>query len=340
MIELLDCTLRDGGHTNNWDFSEAQIASVLNNLTNAGMDYIEVGYLTSILQDVQGSTFLNMKSASRFLPTDRKNCKYVLMSDVFQFDANSLSERDENTADGIRVVFYKRQIDQTLPFCEKVVQKGYDLLLQPMVTVDYSQQEFEALVEKFCGSLPTYAVSIVDSFGCMTTKELRSFVSILDENLDKNIKIGFHGHNNMLLAQVNASLFFEMQNDRDYIIDSSVNGMGRGAGNLQTELIAHYYNAQYGEKYDLDSIFRVISEVTEPEFEKNQWGYSPYYMITAMRCAHPNFASYLLAEHDVSVSDFAEYIKLIAPEMLSKCTRTYVDELYLQFTEMKAKRTQ
>jgi len=81
----------------------------------------------------------------------------------------------------------------------------------------------------------------------------------------------------------------------------------------------------------------VASEVTEPISREYKWGYSPYYMLTAMRRAHPNYVAYLLSSHDVTVSDFSGYIRFIPDEMLAKCTRPYVEEAYQKFCELKEK---
>lgn len=334
-ISLLDCTLRDGGYVNNWSFTAVQICSTVNHLTNAGIDYVEVGYLTSILGSVGGSQFLNVESASQYLPKERKDTNFVIMADVSQFDNETLCHRSPETVDGIRVVFYKRQIEQAFAFCDKIVEQGYELYLQPMVTMDYSLQEFSALVQRFSNKYKLHAISIVDSFGCMNLPDIHSYIKVLDNCVDKEIKIGFHGHDNMQLTQINANSLFEYPSDREFIVDSTVSGIGRGAGNLCTEIIANYYNSQYNGNYDLSEILTVASEVTEPISRHYQWGYSPYLMITAMHRAHPNFVTYLLKSHDVSVDDFSRYIRMVPDEMLTKCTRAYVEELYEDFLRQK-----
>jgi len=330
-IKLLDCTLRDGGYINNWNFTYEQIASTITNLTNAGIDYIEIGYLTSILTTVGGSQFQYVETASRSIPRDRKRSKYVIMADVGQFDADTLCRRDENTVDGIRIVFYKRQIEQVYSFCEKVCKQGYDLFLQPMVTIDYSPHEFAGLVKTFHDNFRLYSIAIVDSFGCMNTAELHAFVEQLENIIAEDVKIGFHGHDNMQLSQINAVSLFDYNNKREFVIDSSVSGIGRGAGNLPTELFANYINFEHHGNYDLNYILSVASDVTEPISRTTRWGYSPYFMLTALKRAHPNFAAYLLANHDVTVTDFKAFLSLIPDNMLTKCTRPYVEELYERF---------
>jgi len=334
-IKLLDCTLRDGGYTNNWDFSKEQISSTITNLTNAQIDYIEIGYLTSIYNKVGGTQFQLAETASKFIPENKQQSKYLIMADVTQFDIETLCHRSESRIDGIRAVFYKRQIEQAMSFCEKIIEKGYDLFIQPMVTIDYSIIEFETLIERFCDLYHPYALSIVDSFGCLQPNDVNEYFSALDSALDKKIKIGFHGHENMQLSQINVISLQQISKDREIMIDASVNGVGRGAGNLHTELIAQYLNNTCSCKYNVDYLISIMNDVTEPISKIEKWGYNPYFMLTAMRRAHPNFATYLLANYNIGVNDFKDYLELIPDNMLSNCTRTFVEELYEQFKNSK-----
>jgi len=334
-VKLLDCTLRDGGYVNNWDFSAQQIEFTVSNLICAGIDYIEIGYLTSITSDVNGTQFGDMESVSRFLPENKRRSKYVIMADVAQFDASALCRKSAQTADGVRIVFYKRQIEQAYAFCEKIVDMGYDLFLQPMVTIDYSPQEFAMLVSRFQRNYPLYSVSIVDSFGCMTKKDVYGFVKILDDCIPQDISVGFHSHNNMSLAMQNSISLFKYTSKRQFIIDASVGGIGRGAGNLPTELIVNYYNLEHNGNFNIEPILDVISSITEPISRTHKWGYSPYLMVTALLRAHPNFAKFLLDTHDVSVSDFLQYLRLVPDDMLTKCTRSYVEDIYMRFKKAK-----
>jgi 4-hydroxy 2-oxovalerate aldolase len=334
-IKLLDCTLRDGGYLNNWNFSFNDIKYSIERLTKSNIDYIELGYLNSAFDKINGSQFQTIEFASKFIPTNRSNSKYLIMADVAQYTAEDLCERNYNTLDGIRVVFYKRQIEQAYEFCKIAIQKGYDIFLQPMVTVDYSKQEFEQLIKRFDNDFKLSTIAIVDSFGCMKSREMFEFLKILENITKKDTKIGFHGHNNMMFALSNALELFKYETDREIIIDSSICGMGRGAGNLNTELIADFYNIYFSDKYDLSSILEVASRVVEPLSKKYKWGYSLYLYITAYNKCHPNFATYLLGNYDVTVNEFTEFIALIPEDMKTKCTRPYVEELYQKFINCK-----
>ncbi len=322
---LLDCTLRDGGYIPNWEFEDETIRDMVHSLVEANMDYIEVGYLNTI-KPYRGNTtqFDSITRINDFLPNDRKKSMLLAMADVQQFYIKDLEPYKQGKIDGIRVVFYKHQVEDALALAKEVKGAGYKLFMQPMVTIDYSIDEYSKLSLRIA-ELEPYAVSIVDSFGYMLKEDFRRYFKVLDNILDENAVIGFHSHNNMNLTFVTAQDILEYNTQRKIIIDSSLYGMGRGAGNLNTELIANYYNMILGEKYDIGIFLRLISRYIMPIYDKKQWGYSPYLFLTGLYHYHPNFACYLLEDYPkVTVEQFECFLKSIPPEFKTKCRKQYV----------------
>lgn len=329
-FSLLECTLRDGGYITGWKFDDNMIKNTISRLIDSDFDFVEVGYLNNSAQGNNTTQFSSIEKIIEYLPADRKNSVILAMADVQQFKPEDLTPYDGKSIDGIRVVFYKHQIKEALEMGKAVKENGYKLFMQPMVTIDYSVDEYLNL-SKSIGNLEPYAVSIVDSFGYMIKSDFRRYYQILDNVLPDDVMIGFHSHNNMNLAFINAQDVLEYQTARKLVIDSSLYGMGRGAGNLQTELIANYYNRTLGHKYDMDTILDLISEYILPISEKSSWGYSPYFLVTALYHCHPNYASYLLQEHEVSVTEFRHFLKTIPQDMYTKCRKPYVLEMYDKF---------
>lgn len=329
-IELLDCTLRDGGYITNWSFENNVIINVIDRLINCGLDLVEVGYLNENAPEDNSTQFYSINQIETYLPTDRKSCLLLAMADVQQVKEEMITPYTGRSIDGIRVVFYKHQIEQAIKLAKVVVKNGYKLFMQPMVTIDYSISEYATLVRRI-NELHPYAVSVVDSFGYMCCEEFRKYFKVLDNLLDKEIVVGFHSHNNMNYAFISAQDIFEYNTSRRLIIDSSLYGMGRGAGNLNTEIVTNYYNMLLGKKYDVEEILRLIGEYILPIYSQKRWGYSPYLFLTGIYQCHPNFACYLLEEYDVTVSDFIKYIKKIPAEMRTKCRKEYVLQLWDEF---------
>ena len=229
-------------------------------------------------------------------------------------------------------IVLKHQIEEAMVLAKAVKENGYKLFMQPMVTIDYSIDEYVHLTKRIANLKP-YAVSIVDSFGYMLKEDFRQYFKILDNILETDVVIGFHSHNNMNLAFITAQDILEYNTNRRLVIDASLYGMGRGAGNLNTELIANYYNMTLGQKYSMNHILDLISDYIMAIYEKRSWGYSPYLFITGLYHYHPNFACYLLEDYDVSVSEFEAFIHTIPEEMKTKCKKPYVIEMWKRFKE-------
>lgn len=330
MIRLLDCTLRDGGYITNWVFGKDNMSRIINDLTSANLDMVEIGYLNQNADGTDKSMFKTIEDASQSIPKNRGKTLYLAMVDVGRFLPENIVEHQDRYIDGIRVAFYKHQMVDAMTMCRAVVQAGYKLFIQPMVTADYSETEYKDMIAQILEFNP-YAVYIVDSFGYMTKEDVRRYWDILDAQLTSNTLIGFHAHNNMQVAFENAQSLFEYKTNRDIIIDSSLYGMGRAAGNLKTERIISYYNQLVENKYDMSSIMPLIEDIIYPIYKEQQWGYSQYYFLTAKYRCHPGYAIYLLGDQTVAIDEFEEFLKTIDDENRTKCIKQKTLELFKNF---------
>lgn len=328
---ILDCTLRDGGYITDWYFGEDTIRNVIKGLSLANLDYVECGYLNPSETKKGMAVFHDIEMIGDYFPNINKKPFMLAMADCAQILPEQITPYTGKSIEGIRVVFYKHQIKEALELCRSVKKQGYKLFVQPMVTIDYSYKEYGELIDRI-RELEPYGVSIVDSFGYMDKKDFQDYFKLLDEKLERNTAIGFHSHNNMQLAFITAQDVLDYKTEREIVIDASLLGMGRGAGNLNTELITNYYNRLLGTKYDIRKIMEVISSEIMPIAKKHTWGYSPYLFLTGIYHCHPNFACYLLENHEVTVEEFEEFVKFIPGEMLTKCRRPYVERLYEEFS--------
>ena len=142
----------------------------------------------------------------------------------------------------------------------------------------------------------------------------------IDNILDKNIALGFHSHNSMQLSFSNTKELLNLDLDREIIIDSCLYGMGRGAGNLCTELITKYLNDNLQTNYKISPLLRTIDNILKPIYDKKPWGYSTLYYIAAIHGCHPNYATYL-GEKNLSNEEIERIMDLIPQEK-----RTVYDE--------------
>ena len=190
---------------------------------------------------------------------------------------------------GLRVAFKKHQLNNALSFCNALVKKGYDVFVNPMHTSTYEINEWKSLIQSVNEMVPK-ALTIVDTNGAMREYEVLSYYNILADSLDKKIVIGFHSHNNLQLSLCNSKCLIDACSDRELIIDATLMGMGRGAGNLATEVLAQYLNDNLGTMYDVNSILTLIEQEIVPIYKNYPWSYSFYYYLAAIYNCHPNYA--------------------------------------------------
>ncbi|MBR1402882.1 MAG: aldolase catalytic domain-containing protein [Treponema sp.] len=330
-IKVLDCTLRDGGYCNGWQFGQKNIQKILKSLVDAGTDIIECGFLTNkISYDADISKFTDLSQLQSFIPNNYKKKLLVVMVNYGEYDFSKLPECKDTVIGGIRLAFHKKDMKDSLAACRIIAEKGYKVFIQPMVSLCYSDNEFLDLISK-ANEINPYAFYIVDSFGEMKRKDLTRLFYMVEHNLNENIQIGFHSHNNMQLAYSNAQRLVELQTTRSLIIDSSVYGMGRGAGNLNTELFTEYLNECRETEYDIKPLLSIIDDVLEGFYQQKRWGYSLPNYISALHSAHPNYAFYLDDKKTLTVESMNEIFLRMDEKKKYEFDKKYIEDLYTSF---------
>lgn len=331
-IRLLDCTLRDGGYCNEWIFGENAISQVVQGLENSKVDIIECGYLKTSKQRIEGSTLFGDIADFEKPLVNRSisNSMYVCMINYGDCAIDSIPEHYSETVDGIRVAFHKKDMLGAIAYCDKLSAKGYQVYVQPMVTLDYSNDELIALTEAV-NKIETEALYIVDSFGAMDSASMHRIFTVIHERLRSDISIGFHGHNNLQLSYANAQVFLNLCNERDAIVDTSIFGMGRGAGNLSTELFEEYLNDRYGKTYEITPILNIYDQVLARFYANNRWGYSLSNYLSARHNSHPNYAQYWDSKNTLSVTDINNLFESIEINKKNTFDREYAEKLYVAY---------
>ena len=333
-MEILDCTLRDGGYINNWRFGRETIAAILEKLDQAGIDIIECGFLTSRPRGEDCSLFRSPGDIAPLLPQRPRRAMFVAMIAMGEWELppDQLPPRREGDIDGIRLTFHREEADRAFAWAGAMMAKGYQVFLQPVGTAFYSDLELLRLVERV-NQLKPFAFYIVDTLGSMYRNQVTRRFHLLDENMAPGIRLGFHGHNNLQLAFSNAQVLGQIQTKRQLLLDSSVYGMGRGAGNLPTELIARYIDQNIASRYDVSLVMDVYDQHIADIRKKHQWGYSMAYHIAAVHVCHPNYASFLLEKRDLPVKDMEAVLQSIPENRRAVYDPDLIRRLYHQFQE-------
>ncbi len=314
-IQLLDCTLRDGAYVVDGKFDTPVIKGIIKKLQQANIDIIECGWLKNN-SHIEGTTFYHFPTdIEQYLPVKSDRSTYVAMIDWDRYDLDRLPLYNKKSIDAIRVVFPREHFPEGIALGEKIKGKGYQVYFQAANTLGYSDGELLRLAEAINMAQPA-ALSVVDTFGAMYSEELMHIIDVLDSNLDKNIRLGFHSHNNQQLSFSLSMQFADwlVKRERNIIIDSSLCGMGRGAGNATTELVAQFLNRKYNGNYDMNIIMDTIDIYMRYFKEYYKWGYSTPFFIAGMFCTHVNNVEYLLENHRTNARDMRNIIESLSPE--------------------------
>lgn len=326
-IRLLDCTLRDGGYINDWNFKKKTIRTIMAALEESGTDLIEAGFLRDCTYSQDRTLFNSVREFRNILPRTAPRSGYVLMALHNQYDIRKLEEYD-GTVEAIRVTFHDYDVDEGLEFGRQVMEKGYRLFVNPINIMGYSDSGLLRLLEKVC-RLDPYGFSIVDTFGSMTKKELVRIHALCENNLSPDIVLGLHLHENMAQSFLLAQTFLEIKSqERDCVLDASLNGMGRVPGNLCLELIMDYLNRNFEARYDLDPVLDAIETCITPVKEKEPWGYMAEYFLSAKLNLHRNYAEYLLSKGSLTARDMHHILRMIPEENKSAFDSGLIEKIY------------
>ncbi len=338
-LKVLDVTLRDGGCVNDFNFGQSYMEKILAAQEASGVDIIELGYIDEKKGSSYGRTqYINEKVISQCILKHKKSgVTYVAMMDYGKFNIDNIGPYTDDGIDGIRMAFHKKNCHDMIPLGRKLINKGYKFYIQPMVTLRYSDAELLDLIDIVNKELPDASgLYIVDSFGEMRPNDMSRMLNLVDHNLISTMALGFHSHNNLQLSYSNAMTMLQFQTTRDIMIDCSIMGMGKGAGNLNTELLLEHLNLFYGKNYNISPLLEVIDKVINQLHDEFYWGYAPeYYLSSANHCT-PSYASHFYNKHMLPIDQVGELLGLIDEEKKISFDKNYAEELYRKYNESKA----
>jgi len=329
-VSVLDCTLRDGGYINDFRFGEQVIKDIIEKLSKASIDIIECGFLKAGEFNKDKSLFGNVEAIKEVIGRKNPNLMYVAMIQYGAITVEDIDHYDPESIDGIRVTFHRHEIEPAFVLGEQLMHKGYKVFMQPVGTMTYSDEELLELIKRI-NILRPFAFYLVDTLGTMYKNDLLRMFYLVDHNLNRNIVLGYHSHNNLQLSFANAQELMQLNVSRRLILDSSVFGMGRGAGNLNTELVIQYINANLELRYDNMEILELIDEYIRPLSVQYKWGYDAAYYIASVTGCHPNYASFLLNKQTLHVQDINAILRKLDYGRRALFDREYIGEEYVRY---------
>lgn len=331
-VKLLDCTLRDGGYVNDWEFGHDNIVTIFERLISAGVDILEVGFLDDRRTFDRNRTIMPTTQCADqiFGKLDKGNTMIVAMIDYGTCDISNLSPCSESYIDGIRVIFKKHVMHEAIQFCHEVKKLGYKVFAQAVSITSYSDRELLDLVD-LVNDLEPYAMSLVDTYGLLHQDNLLHYFQLLNYNLKPSIAIGYHSHNNFQLAYSNSMEVLREPADRTVLVDATLYGMGKSAGNLPIELISMYMNTVFGRNFNVSQMLEAIDISIMPFFRKSPWGYNLFFYISASNNCHPNYVRFLMDKHALSLKSINTILDAIEPEKKLLYDKDYIETLYRRY---------
>jgi len=298
---ILDCTIRDGGIVNDFNFDINFVKKCMDTIEKSDCNYCELGYIHDKKYINSYDTFwknINIVELSSMLK--KSNIKLSVMGDMGKFSLDLIPEKTSNiVVDLIRVAGTEDKLLGMLDLTKKISSKGYETSINLMASSHYSKDDWERIVDIVNKSSfkPTF-IYFADSFGNLKPSDVLSIVNKLKKLND--VKIGFHSHNQLQLAFANTLKAIELDID---IVDSTITGMGKGPGNLPTELLLGYYN------HDLKYVNKFIDNEMKSLMNKYEWGYLHKYFICGLYNATPRYGEFIMRDKNSSLNDVVDSVK-------------------------------
>lgn len=327
-IRLLDCTLRDGGHINQGKFGKNVIKAIIENLVKAKMDIIEVGFLWDSETDEDTARFFTLDKVKKYLPEDMGQSKISLMAD--NVDLSRL-EPNDGTIEYIRLSFRKNEFEWAEKNIKVLEEKGYKCYINPIHGSAITDEEYLRIIQRV-NTIKPYGFSIVDTFGAMRQADLGRIYYLIEHNLDKDITLGVHLHENLGLAYSLAQYILNIVSPtRNITIDGSLFGMGKVPGNLCIEQMMDYLNNEYKTNYALEPVYDAIDEFIMPIYEQTGWGYSIPYALSGQCSVHRTYAEFLTQKERLRTKDIRRLLNTIDNENSEIFNKEYIEKMYQEY---------
>ncbi len=305
-IKVLDCTIRDGGLINQWQFSDEIVKKVFLALSEAGVDYMEIGYKSSeqyFSRAEHGAwKFCTEEDIKKIVGDVETEMKLSAMADIGRIDSEDIPPKKDSILSMIRVACYAKEIDKGIALAHECLDKGYEATINLMAVSKVLERDlYEALDDLSKSDVPV--IYLVDSFGALYSEQIHFLAEKYSKALPGK-EIGIHTHNNQQLAFANTIEAIIAGVNR---LDATLYGMGRGAGNCPLELLLSFLK---NPKFDIRPLIEVIQEIFIPIKADVEWGYHIPYLITGVLNEHPRSAMKIMGQKTLpNLKQFYEELK-------------------------------
>ena len=301
-FNLLDCTLRDGGYYNNWNFSKSEIQKYINSIHSTGIKYVELGFRFNEKKKIKGSTAYTNQSLinSLNLPAEMKFGLMINAGDLIynnSIDLNILkhllSRKNVNKLSFVRIACHEKEILKLEECFTYIRELGLEIFVNIMQISEIGLLSLNKIIIFLRKNKIKY-LYLADSLGCLTSSRLKKIIHVL--NLQWKFEIGLHAHNNLKKALSNS--LFAIKNNFNWI-DATITGMGRGPGNLKTEDII-----KYTSQYKSTKKFKLTKLYFDNLKKEYKWGPNKYYKFAAEKKIHPTYVQKILSDNRYKKNEY------------------------------------
>lgn len=306
--KILDCTIRDGGYLNDWHFDLKLVRELYRAHSRSGVDFVEIGF-----RSTDKYFDPNKYGPWRFTPEQLvsevvkgiSGPAVSLMVDFGKVDIEDIPDRKNSIASMYRVAVHKDKALQAVELCNIIADKGYTSSIQLMGIVNYTEDDFNQILGALKDSKIDY-VYFADSYGSLLPSDIKG---ILDRLSVTGKKIGFHAHNNLQLGFANTLEAIKSGVD---IVDGTVYGMGRGAGNLPIEILLSYLEKTFAKNtYNTLPVLDIIDRYMLDLHKDLKWGYDLSYMLSGMFEVHPYYSKTMVDYREYSIEDILRTLETV-----------------------------
>jgi 4-hydroxy 2-oxovalerate aldolase len=310
-LKVLDCTIRDGGLINNYQFSKDFVKAVYRATCDAAVDIVELGKKLEesdeYTREKYGAwNFCDDDDLKEVI--DSYDAKYrplvAVMYDVGRVDVSKLQPRDQSPIDMVRVACYVHQIDKGIDLIRRCKDLGYETTINIMAASAAIETELVQGLEEINTADEVGYLYLVDSFGAFYSEQVTYYLDMYKKYAPDK-ELGFHAHNNQQLAFSNTQ---QAIIDGVNLLDATINGIGRGAGNCNLELLLNFLK---NPKFNVRPVYKVIQEQFVPLRDEIEWGFNDIYGISGHLNQHPRDAMKFRADKENKDNCYDFYVKSI-----------------------------
>ena len=336
-MKILDCTLRDGGYYNSWDFSQGLVEQYLEAMSAAGVDIVELGLRSLKNSGFKGAAAFTTDDFIRSLPIPEGLTVGVMLNASELVDLTTQTEvletlfpvsAQESPVELVRIASHVYEFEAALQAVNWLTSKGYRVGFNLMQIADRTEEEVINLA-RLAKEYPLDALYFADSMGSMYPEDVSKTIGWLRTHWQG--ALGIHTHDNMSLALSNTKRAI-----REGVtwVDATVTGMGRGPGNARTEELVIEIAELRGETVNLVPLMSVIRKYFKPMQIKYGWGTNPYYFLSGKYGIHPSYIQSMMSDTRYDDEDLLAVIdylreeggKKFSDEILNSARQFYTSE--------------